>query len=77
MELAAEAEVGGKAMLRIKAIATTGFMGEMVAMPVVNPRRKTAIMFEQTPSPLNQVPAQILWVYSIFYGMPVIFPGVS
>lgn len=32
MELAAEAEVGGKAMLRTKAIATTGFMGEMVAM---------------------------------------------
>lgn len=32
MELAAEAEVGGMAMLRTKAIASTGFMREMVAM---------------------------------------------
>ena len=35
MELAAEAEVGGMAMLRTKAIASTGFMREMVAMWVV------------------------------------------
>jgi hypothetical protein len=34
-------------------------------------------LFEQTPSPLNQVPAQILWVYSIFYGIPVTLTGVS
>ena len=32
MELAAEAEVGGMAMLRTKAIANTDFMGKMVAM---------------------------------------------
>jgi hypothetical protein len=32
MELAAEAEVGGMAMLRTKAITSTGFMGKMVAM---------------------------------------------
>ena len=32
MELAAEAEVGGMAMLRAKAIARTGCMREMVAM---------------------------------------------
>lgn len=32
MEVAAEAELGGKAMLRTKAIASTGFMREMVAM---------------------------------------------
>ena len=36
MELAAEAEVGDKAMLRAKAIARTGCMREMVAMRVVN-----------------------------------------
>jgi hypothetical protein len=28
-------------------------------------------LFEQTPSPLNQVPAQIFWVHSLFYGIPV------
>ena len=40
MELAAEAEVGGMAMLRAKAIASTGFMREMVAMWVVNREAK-------------------------------------